>query len=40
MDAAPGTFAAILDALGSGLPKLMIQFVTCAVLLAIGMASP
>jgi len=38
MDAAPGTFAAILDALGSGLPKLMIQFVTCAVLLAIGVA--
>ena len=38
MDAAPGTFAAILDALGSGLPKLIIQFVTCAVLLAIGVA--
>src|SRR6516164_6607837 len=38
MDAAPGTFAAILDALGSGLPKLMIQFITCAVLLAIGVA--
>ena len=31
MDAAPGTFAAILDALGSGLPKLIEQFVTCAV---------
>ena len=38
MDAAPGTFAAILDALGSGLPKLIIQFITCAVLLAIGVA--
>ena len=38
MDAAPGSFAAILDALGSGLPKLIIQFVTCAVLLAIGVA--
>jgi len=38
MDAAPGTFAAILDALGSGLPKLIVQFVTCAVLLAIGVA--
>jgi putative membrane protein len=36
MDAAPGSFAAILDALGSGLPKLIIQFITCAVLLAIG----
>ena len=36
MDAAPGSFAAIIDALGSGLPKLIIQFVTCAVLLAIG----
>ena len=38
MDAAPGSFAAILDALGSGLPKLIIQFVSCAVLLAIGVA--
>ena len=38
MDAAPGSFAAILDALGSGLPKLIVQFVTCAVLLAIGVA--
>jgi putative membrane protein len=38
MDAAPGSFAAILDALGSGLPKLIIQFVTCAVLLAVGVA--
>ena len=38
MDAAPGSFVAILDALGSGLPKLIIQFVTCAVLLAIGVA--
>ena len=36
MDAAPGPFAAIIDALGSGLPKLIIQFITCAVLLAIG----
>ena len=36
MDAAPGSFAAILDALGSGLPKLILQFITCAVLLAIG----
>jgi Domain of Unknown Function (DUF350) len=36
MDAAPGSFAAIIDALGSGLPKLIIQFITCAVLLAIG----
>ena len=38
MDAAPGSFAAILDALGSGLPKLILQVVVCAVLLAIGMA--
>ena len=38
MEAAPGTFAAILDALGSGLPKLILQVVVCAVLLAIGMA--
>ena len=38
MDAAPGSFVAILDALGSGLPKLIIQFVTCAGLLAIGVA--
>jgi putative membrane protein len=36
MDAAPGSFTAIIDALGSGLPKLIIQFITCAVLLAIG----
>ena len=36
MDASPGSFAAIIDALGSGLPKLIIQFITCAVLLAIG----
>ena len=36
MDAAPGSFAARIDALGSGLPKLIIQFITCAVLLAIG----
>ena len=36
MDAAPGSFAAILDALGSGLPKLIIQFITCVALLAIG----
>jgi putative membrane protein len=38
MDAAPGSFTAILDALGSGLPKLILQVVVCAVLLAIGMA--
>jgi putative membrane protein len=34
--AAPGSFAAILDALGHGLPMLIVQLVACAVLLAIG----
>src|SRR6516225_9052938 len=38
MDAAPGSFAAVLDALGSGLPRLILQVVVCAVLLAIGVA--
>lgn len=36
--AAPGSFAAILDALGHGLPMLIVQVVACAVLLAIGVA--
>jgi putative membrane protein len=34
--AAPGSFAAILGALGYGLPMLILQVVTCAVLLAVG----
>jgi putative membrane protein len=34
----PGSLAAILDALGNGLPMLIIQVVACAVLLAIGVA--
>ena len=38
MEAAPGSLAAVLDALGSGLPKLTLQVVVCAVLLAIGVA--
>ncbi|HEX4185841.1 MAG TPA: DUF350 domain-containing protein [Stellaceae bacterium] len=38
MDAAPGSLAAVLDALGSGLPKLILQVVVCAVLLAVGVA--
>ena len=38
MDAAPGSLAAVLDALGSGLPRLILQVVVCAVLLAIGVA--
>jgi len=36
--AAPGSFAAILDALGHGLPLLILQVVTCVILLAIGVA--
>ena len=38
MDAAPGSLAAVFDALGSGLPRLIIQVVVCAVLLAVGVA--
>jgi putative membrane protein len=38
MDAAPGSLPAVLDALGSGLPRLIIQVVVCAVLLAVGVA--
>ena len=38
MDAAPGSLPAVLDALGSGLPKLILQVVVCAVLLAVGVA--
>jgi putative membrane protein len=38
MDAAPGSFAAIFDALGSGLPRLIVQVVVCAVLLGGGVA--
>jgi len=34
----PGSFTAILDALGHGLPMLIVQVVACAVLLAIGVA--
>ena len=34
----PGSFSAILDALGHGLPMLIVQVVACAVLLAIGVA--
>jgi putative membrane protein len=34
----PGSLAAILDALGHGLPMLIAQVVACAVLLAIGVA--
>ncbi|MGA8758733.1 MAG: DUF350 domain-containing protein [Stellaceae bacterium] len=34
----PGSFSAILDALGHGLPTLIVQVVACAVLLAIGVA--
>src|SRR5215469_2211510 len=33
---APGSAAAILNALGHGLPMLVVQVVACAVLLAIG----
>ena len=33
---APGSAAAILNALGRGLPMLVVQVVACAVLLAIG----
>ena len=36
--AAPRSFAAILDALGHGLPMLILQVVVCAILLAIGVA--
>ena len=36
--ATPGSFAAILDALGHGLPMLIVQVVACVVLLAIGAA--
>jgi putative membrane protein len=36
--APPGSLAAVLDALGHGLPMLIIQVVACAVLLAIGVA--
>jgi putative membrane protein len=32
----PGSLTAILDALGHGLPMLIVQVVACAVLLAIG----
>ena len=32
----PGSLIAILDALGHGLPMLIVQVVACAVLLAIG----
>ena len=38
MDAAPGSLAAVLDALGSGLPRLILQVVVCAVLLGVGVA--
>ena len=38
MEAAPGSLAAVLDALGSGLPGLIVQVVACAVLLAVGVA--
>jgi len=34
----PGSLTAILDALGHGLPMLIVQVVACAVLLAIGVA--
>jgi putative membrane protein len=34
----PGSLAAILGALGHGLPMLIVQVVACAVLLAIGVA--
>ena len=34
--AEPGSFAAIVDAVGHGLPLLVVQIVACAVLLAIG----
>jgi putative membrane protein len=34
--APPGSLTAILDALGHGLPMLIVQAVACAVLLAIG----
>ena len=34
----PGSFTTILDALGHGLPMLIVQVVACAVLLAIGVA--
>jgi putative membrane protein len=34
----PGSLAAILDALGHGLPMLIVQVVACAVLLAVGVA--
>ena len=36
--AGPGTFDAVLAALGHGLPRLVTQFVLCAILLAIGVA--
>jgi putative membrane protein len=36
--AEPGSLAAILAALGHGLPMLILQVVACAVLLAIGVA--
>jgi putative membrane protein len=36
--APPGSLAAILDALGHGLPMLIVQVVACAVLLAVGVA--
>lgn len=36
--AAPGSFAAIFDASGHGLPMLIVQVVACAALLAIGVA--
>jgi putative membrane protein len=35
---APGPFAAILGALGRGLPMLIVQVVACAALLAVGVA--
>ena len=38
MEAAPGSLAAVLDALGSGLPRLIVQVVACAMLLAVGVA--
>jgi putative membrane protein len=34
----PGSLAAVLNALGNGLPMLILQVVACAVLLAIGVA--
>ena len=34
--AEPGSFAAIVDAVGHGLPLLVVQIIACAVLLAIG----